>query len=140
MYQAGEGVQQNYFEAVKWYQKAAEQGHADAQNNLGLMYHEGHGVPKNYAEAVKWFRIAAEQGYAQAQYNLGVMYHVGEGLPQDYVLSHRWSNLAAAQGYADAQKLRDWLAEHMTPAQIAEVQRLAGVEPEKEKLGLAELV
>ena len=41
MYYNGQGIDQDYREAVKWYQKAAEQGNADAQNNLGLMYNKG---------------------------------------------------------------------------------------------------
>ena len=55
---------QDYAEAVKGYRLAAEQGHARAQNNLGVMYEFGDGVPQNYAEAVKWFHLAAEQGNA----------------------------------------------------------------------------
>ena len=50
---------------------AAEQGHADAQNNLGWRYGNGEGVPQDDAEAVAWFRLAAEQGHADAQNNLG---------------------------------------------------------------------
>jgi len=64
----------------KWYRKAAEQGVADAQNDLGFMYENGQGVPQDYAEAVGWFRKAAEQGYANAQYNLGNMYRNGHGV------------------------------------------------------------
>src|SRR3989337_2079662 len=58
--------------AIKKFRKLAEQGGAEAQNNLGAMYHEGEGVPQDYKEAVKWFRKAAEQGNAPAQSNLGV--------------------------------------------------------------------
>ena len=47
--------------------KAAEQGDAKAQFNLGFIYSNGKGVPKDYAEAVKWTRKAAEQGHAEAQ-------------------------------------------------------------------------
>ena len=49
----------------------ADQGDAEAQNNLGLRYYNGEGVTKDYAEAVKWYRKAAEQGHAEAQFNLG---------------------------------------------------------------------
>jgi len=63
MYAIGQGVSQDYTEALKWYRKAAEQGDALALYNLGVMYHEGHGVPQDDAEADKWFRKAAEQGY-----------------------------------------------------------------------------
>ena len=54
-------------EAVKWYSKAAEQGDANAQYNLGLMYNSGEGIPRDDAEAVKWWRKAAEKGLAAAQ-------------------------------------------------------------------------
>ena len=60
MYDNGEGVPQDYVEAMKWYHKAAEQGHAGAQFNLGLMYANGNGVPQDYAKAAKWFRLGAE--------------------------------------------------------------------------------
>ena len=53
MYDNGRGVLQNHKEAVKWYRKAADQGIANAQSNLGLMYDKGKGVPQDYAEAVK---------------------------------------------------------------------------------------
>ena len=69
---------------LKWYRLAADQGNADAQNNLGAMYDNGQGVPQNYAEAVKWFRLAADQGHAIAQNNLGLMYAKGQGVPQNY--------------------------------------------------------
>src|SRR5215471_9505352 len=68
MYQQGQGLPQNYAEAVKWYQRAAEQGNAAAQSNLGTMYDRGQGVPQNYTEALRWYRRAAEQGVAYAQY------------------------------------------------------------------------
>ena len=104
---------------------AAEQGHAQAQFNLGVMYDNGEGVPEDDAEAVKWFRMAAEQGYALAQYNLGVMYATGEGVPEDYVRAYAWFNLAAAQGYEPALKVRDSLRKRMSAKQIARAQELS---------------
>ena len=70
-YANGEGVQQDYAEAIVWFRLAAEQGDADAQNSLGVMYDNGEGVPQDDAEAVAWYRLAAEQGYASAQNSLG---------------------------------------------------------------------
>ena len=93
--------------------------------NLGFMYNNGQGVPQDYAETVKWYRLAAEQGHASAQNNLGLMYDNGEGVPQDYVQAHMWYNLAGAQGLEQAAKNRDNVAKRMTPAQIAEAQKLA---------------
>lgn len=60
------------------------------------------------------------------------MYYYGPGVPQDYVEAHKWYNLAAARFSAaeaeqreSAVKNRDIIAAKMTPAQIAEAQRLA---------------
>ena len=61
MYAKGQGVPQDYAEALKWYRLAAEQGNANAQDNLGVMYANGHGVPQDDAEAVKWYRLAADR-------------------------------------------------------------------------------
>ena len=110
---------------MHWYRKAAAQGQADAQYNLGGMYAKGEGVPQDHAQAMDWYRKAAEQGYAAAQFNLGVMYDNASGVPQDFVQAHKWFSLAAAQGEADAIKNRDAIAAKMTPAQIAEAEKLA---------------
>ena len=88
---------------ARWFLRAAEQGNADAQYNLGVMYHEGRSVPQDYTEAARWFLRAAEQGNAEAQYNLGVMYHEGRSVPQDYVQAAKWFHKAAEQGSAPAQ-------------------------------------
>ncbi len=130
MYANGQGVPQDYAEAVKWLRKAADQGFAPAQFNLGVMYDSAQGVPQDYAEAVKWYRKAADQGLALAQVGLGQLYMHGKGVPQDYVATHMWFNLAASRA-EDAEirdmaiKERDLVASMMTPAQIAEAQRMA---------------
>src|SRR3974390_141082 len=89
------------------------------------MYAVGQGAPRNYPEALKWYRLAADQGYAKAQNMLGGMYGEGKGVPKDYALAYMWYNLSAAQGDHDGAILRDLIAKLMTPAQIAEAQRLA---------------
>ncbi len=114
----------DYAEAAKWFQLAAEQSDAGAQYNLGVMYENGQGVPQDYVEAAKWFQLAAEQGRASAQHNLGVMYENGQGVPHDYAQAHMWFSLAGAQGDKQAAKQRDIVAKRMTPAQIAEAQKL----------------
>src|ERR1017187_2848162 len=90
MYENGDGVPQDYAEAVRWYHKAADQGNAYAQCSLGFMYENGQGVPQDYAEAVRWFRKAADQGNANAQCSLGLIYYYGQGVPQDYAEAVRW--------------------------------------------------
>lgn len=120
-YEAGN----DYAEAVKWLRKAADQGGAQSQVMLGAIYLKGEGVPQDYAEAATWLRKAADQGDAQSQVMLGGLYVLGKGVPQDYVQAHLWSNLAGASGDAGAVKMRDLVAAEMTPAQIAEAQKLA---------------
>ena len=51
MYFVGDGVPQDYAEAVRWYRLAADQGHARAQFNLGFMYATGDGVPQDGVQA-----------------------------------------------------------------------------------------
>jgi uncharacterized protein len=103
----------------------AEEGNVAAQFNLGVMYQLSNGVPQDNEVAVSWYRNAAEQGLAEAQYNLGVMYANGEGVPQDYAAAHMWFNLAAASRNRNAVKARDIVAAQLTPAQVAEAQKLA---------------
>ncbi len=106
----------------------AEQGDADAQNNLGAMYEVGQGVLRSYVEALKWYRRAAQQGDAYAQYRLGFMYYMGQGVSRDYlhyVEAYAWLSLAAARGENRARPLREIVAGKMTPEQIAEAEKLA---------------
>ena len=72
-----------YKEVAECFQKAAEQGLAQAQCNLGVCYEEGQGVKKDEQKAVEWYQKAADQGDAQAQYNLGMCYKAGQGVNQD---------------------------------------------------------
>lgn len=130
MYHNGEGVPQDYAEALRWFNLSAGQGQAEAQYALELMHDFGEGVLRDHAEAVGWYRAAAEQGYWAAQNNLGVMYKRGDGVPQDHVLAHMWFSLAAS-GAPDADmrglviSARNEVEILLTPEQIAEAQRRA---------------
>ena len=66
MYAEGEGVPQDYAEAVKWARRAAEQGDDNAQYLLARMYYHGWGVSQNYSEAYVWFAMAAAIGAEDA--------------------------------------------------------------------------
>jgi uncharacterized protein len=139
---------QGYPDAVNYLREEAEKGSTGAQWVLSNMYAEGAGVLQDYEEAVKWYRRGAEKGHTGFQYKLGLSYAEGKGVPQDYVQAHKWFNLAASgQGAKVEQKRRDLFAEvfeppakavsweavsnrdtvakRMTPAQIAEAQRMA---------------
>ena len=131
MYAEGEGVAKDDAESLKWGQLAAENGNVTAQLIMGARYNEGRGVPKDASEAVKWFEKAANKGAAYGQFNLGLIYAGGSGVPQDKVQSFKWFTLAAAI-FPESSKERDQaiynanqVAAKMTPAEIAEAQRLA---------------
>jgi hypothetical protein len=110
-------------EAEQWGRKAAEQGDAAGQYNLGLYYLDAVGVARDTAEAAKWFRKAAEQGNPYAQINLGVCLFMGEGVAKDYVEGHKWLNLASARGGENAKRAKPSAAQQMTPKQIAGASR-----------------
>ena len=93
----------DYDTALREWKPLAEQGYADAQNNLGVMYKHGHSVAQDHAEAARLFRLAAEQGDARAQSNLGNIYSNGRGVARDYAEAVRWYRLAAEQGIDNAQ-------------------------------------
>ena len=125
LYNGGVGVPQDYGQAKEWFEKAAKQGHVGAQINLGTLYLQGEGAPQSDQMALFWIRPAAEQGHVLAFAKLGWMYAQGRGVLQDFIQAHKWYNLAAANGHGKAAEYRDALAKQMTPAQIAEAQKLA---------------
>ena len=115
----------DYATALREWRPLAKQGDADAQFYLGGMYDTGRGVPQDYKTAVKWYRLAAEQGNDTAMFTLSVTYEDGQGVKQDLVYAHIWRSIAAMNGDFVASMQIDGLEEKMTPAQIAEAQKLA---------------
>jgi TPR repeat protein len=67
IYRDGDGVSRDVAEALRWFQKAADQGYVDAMTELGGMYAAGQGTPRDCAAAQRWFARAAERGSRQAQ-------------------------------------------------------------------------
>lgn len=125
IYRGSKGVVKDEAVAAEWFARAAQKGDAVSQYNLGTMYATGRGVERNYNQAVLWLRKAADQGNVFAQNNLGIMYAAGTGVAKDLVQAEKWFLLAAAQGNADALDNIERAARQMTPAQIAEAQKLA---------------
>lgn len=91
------GIPANPGEAVKWYRKAAENGHLLAQYEMGKIYHSGEGVAKDQVEAFKWWLKAAEQGHATSLFNIGVMYYLGRGTTKDFSEAARWFRIRSNQ-------------------------------------------
>ena len=104
LYDKGAGVEQNYTQALAWYQKAAALGDPVAHNNIGVMHFAGFGVPRDLDEARKWFLSAADLGSPGAMDNLGEMYSRGLGVKQDYAEAAKWFSKAADLGHAEARR------------------------------------
>jgi len=99
----GGPISKDYEKAAAWYKKAAAQGVAHAQNNLGLMLAQGRGVPRDPQRAAELWLAAAQQDHAIAQFNLALAYFRGEGLNEDKAKAEMWFRRAAELGLADAQ-------------------------------------
>ncbi|KLE04017.1 MULTISPECIES: tetratricopeptide repeat protein [Arcobacteraceae] len=98
-YATGNGVKQNFKEAIIWWEKAANQGDKVAQKELGAINYTGaNGVAKDYQKAFYWTEKSAKQGYGEAQHNLGTFYYGGYGIKQDYEKSKEWFEKACDNG------------------------------------------
>jgi TPR repeat protein len=94
---------EEYARAATWYKRAAEQGDAKAQVELGALYQVGWGVPPDDERAASWFRKAAEQGSAEGAMYLGALYERGDGVTKDHAEAVRWYRKAADQGLEPAE-------------------------------------
>jgi len=102
---SGDGGERAQAHALRWYARAANRGHAVAQNNLGECYERGKGVEADAAKAALWYGKAAAAGLPAAQYNLGRMLLAGAGVPRDEANAKTWLRRAAEAGVAQAQAL-----------------------------------
>ncbi len=113
--------------ALVWYRKAAEQGIANSQYQLGHLLSSGN--PPAHAppdEAIRWYAKAANQNHKQAQFELGRAYQDGKLVHPDYVEAYKWFSLAKKQS-APIDGLAKFYLDHlilkMTQEQIAEGQK-----------------
>ncbi len=120
LYQSATSVEDEQ-EALSWFDKAAQQGVAEAQFALATMLERGKGMEKGVEKGVEkgaekgvetlqiqqaryWYRQAADAGLAAAQHNLGTMYARGDGVAVDDERAFQWFFLAAVQEYLPARK------------------------------------
>ena len=99
----GKGVANNYDEAAKWYDRAAQAGVVPATFRLGTLYEKGLGVKKDADIARRYYTQAAERGNAKAMHNLAVLDADGGGRGANYKSAAQWFRKAADRGVADSQ-------------------------------------
>ena len=96
---------EHYATAYRAWKKLADEGAAEAQNNIGYLYEQGRGVKQSYARAIDWYNKAALQNLAEAHHNLGMLAFQGYGMRKDY--------LAAKRHFTDAAELDQHDSEYM---------------------------
>uniref|UniRef100_A0AC35EUM8 MYND-type domain-containing protein n=1 Tax=Panagrolaimus sp. PS1159 TaxID=55785 RepID=A0AC35EUM8_9BILA len=110
MYSNGEHVKQDYNEAVRWFEKSVQLGHAAAANNLATCYTDGKGIEKSNEKAFQYFKIAAERGNTSAMLNLSTLYFSATGTgsilctEEDKAEGIKWLRIASEKGNLNAQK------------------------------------
>jgi TPR repeat protein len=109
-YEYGWGIEEDKDVALRWLKKAAEQGHEEAQYEMGNRKSFGENEDKEeackwYKKAAEHYKKAAEQGDAEAQYKIGFLYSLCEGVESEFLNeeSIKWYKKAAEQGNAQAQ-------------------------------------
>jgi TPR repeat protein len=99
----GLGVPINLVAAAQHFKLAADQNHADGQNNYGFCLSNGRGVPIDLVAAAQYFKLAADQNHADGQFNYGFCLENGQGVPIDLVAAAQYFKLAADQNHACGQ-------------------------------------
>lgn len=125
IYEDGLGVKKNTNTAVGWYEKAAKGGRTDAKLQLGEIYFQGTEELQNFKKAAKWLGEAAHDGSVRGQRDLATLYKNGWGVKKSPVYAYAWYEFATSQGDFEARKERDALLKTMSPAQVAQAQKLA---------------
>jgi cell division septation protein DedD len=97
-YFLGRGVPQNMTLAEQWYERAARQGHEEAQANYGLLLFQN----GRQRDAMPWIERAANRGDARAQYVLGTALFNGDLVAQDMPRAYALMTRAAAQNLPPA--------------------------------------
>ncbi len=92
-------IDQNYAEAIKWFDKAALQFSGEAQYYLGVMHREGQGVARDRAEGLRWLSLSANKFYVPTFLLLTEIYAKGDGVVEDPAKAAMY--LEIAQRYAD---------------------------------------
>lgn len=119
-------LSRDFAKAAQWWKKAADKGHARAQNGLGVLYRDGDLGKPDPKQAAYWFHRSAENGYAFAMFSLGILYRDGEGVPRDDIEAYKWFDIASAINFDPKSEFqRDLLAQRMSPEAITEAKKRA---------------
>jgi len=115
----------DYRTSLRLWRPLAEQGDAQAQNNLGAMYDSGEGIAIDDQKAVYWYELSANQGNSIAQNNLGAMYYTGEGIEASKTEAYKWFYIAGELGNENALENRELAVKGMKRTEVTAGRKLA---------------
>ncbi|MCD7734232.1 MAG: hypothetical protein LUH48_03705, partial [Clostridiales bacterium] len=128
----------DYDGAFTLFEKAAQQGHALAQDKLGTCYNSGCGVTRDTAKAFYWYEKAFRQDIPSAYCHLGNCYAEGWGTAKDEKKAIALYEQAMAKGYKAAQYMLEVLKETMAAKEKAAAKAKAAAEAEAKAKAKAE--
>ncbi|MBQ8445665.1 MAG: sel1 repeat family protein, partial [Opitutales bacterium] len=102
--QAAKKNPDRWFDAFRWFSRAAEQGHAQAAADLGDCYWFGRGTEKDPKLAAEWFKKSAEDGNEYGQYKYGFCLYNGKGVEKNREEGLKWLRKAVENGSENAKK------------------------------------
>jgi TPR repeat protein len=114
-YDAGEGVEKNRAEALKWFRSGASQGDLDSLTRLAALTLEGVAGPDKVEEGLKLYFEAAELGHFEAILTVATFYETGEYLPQDFAEALKWYLKVANKDIPELHRKLSNAYHHMTP-------------------------
>lgn len=96
------GVPEDFRQASKWIEQAAEQAQPDALTYIWQLYFYGRGVAQSDGRALQWLQRGAGAGLPMSAYFLGLFHYEGIATPVDHAEASIWFQDAADQGVPGA--------------------------------------
>lgn len=119
MYFRGRGTAVNPSEALRWFLRAAKQGHRKSAYKAGYLYlyNEELSPSASPKKGIPWIKKAAAAGYAPAQYELGRLYFSGDVIKRSESQALKWLGRAKAANYEPAGKAFEQIVKRLVKAQ-----------------------
>jgi serine/threonine protein kinase len=121
LYRGVDGAQDKA-RAAFYYKKAAELGHIQAMNDIGVSYVDGDSLPRDDKQAMKWFKKSAQLGNSEAMYNLALGYHFGSLSDPNKAMT--WVSQSAEKEYRPAYMLIGWMTTTGTGTKASRVKAI----------------